>query len=116
MLFLIFGCKSKISTTISKNEIVGDYLSRDGHQYRLLLTNEEFKYWNNLGYGAEFTRGQWIIQEDKIILNSKEQNHDESIVFSLSSGRWIIFQNKTFKIGDGSLKEIGGNKIKFLKK
>ena len=117
IIILMFGCKSTNLYTISERNVIGDYISCDKNfSYRLLITNEDFKYWKHRGHGADFTQGKWKIENDKLVLQSKELDKAESLTMSLSTAHWIFFENKVFKIKKNALIETESERLKFTTK
>ena len=117
IIILLFGCKSANLYTISETNVIGDYISHDKNfSYRLLITNEDFKYWKNRGHGADFSRGNWKIENDKLVLQSKELDKAEKLTMSLSTAHWIFFESKVFKIKKNALIEIENERLKFTAK
>ncbi|WP_187263125.1 hypothetical protein [Pontibacter beigongshangensis] len=106
-LFLIlFCCKSQESISYS---VDGKYVGQGEADSRLeliLASDNGFQYWERFGYGLKYTEGTWMIENDMLVLNSRKLSENEEVIRSISSGRWITFENSKWKIKSGVLIEV----------
>lgn len=112
-LFLILlSCKNQQLTSSSVDgRFVGE--GEDHSKLELILTSDNgFQYWERLGHGSKYTEGTWKVEGDLIILNSKSLSENETAIHSLSSAKWIVFEDSRWKIRRNKLtKEDGENPV-----
>lgn len=86
---------------------------KDHSKLELILTSDNgFQYWERLGHGSKYTEGTWKVEGDLIILNSKSLSENETAIHSLSSAKWMVFEDSRWKIRRNKLtKEDGEDPI-----
>lgn len=85
-------------------------------ELRLVLKNDRsFKYWLNKEHGDEYTEGLWENKNETLILNSKTLNQSDSLIYTLSSGKWVEFKNLKFCLKKEKLTELKNGKRKLKK-
>jgi len=96
----------------------GEFIGRDKDKFkmRLVLKNDRtFKFWKNKGHGADFTEGLWKNKNDTLILNSKTLTKIDSIGFTISSAKWIEFNDLKFRLKKRKLVGLSNKKLKLKK-
>ena len=112
-LFLIlFSCKSqKLASSFVDGRFIGE--GEADSTLELILTSDNgFQYWERLGHGSKYTEGIWKLEGDVLILNSKSLSENETAIHSLSSAKWIVFEDSRWKIRRNKLtKEDGADLV-----
>jgi hypothetical protein len=97
----------------------GEYKGSDKYKFKMklvLLEDRTFKFWLNKGHGSDFTEGFWKNKNDTLILKSRAFNKTNDINFTLSSAKWIDFNELEFQLKRGKLTEFSGGNRKLKKR
>lgn len=101
------------------NLFYGEYEGKNKERFEIkLIINEDrtFRFWVYKGHSSDFTEGLWKNNDNTLILQSRNLNEDDKLIFTLSSGKWIEFNNLEFRLREGKLTELGGESRKLKKK
>ncbi|REH01138.1 hypothetical protein [Flavobacterium aquicola] len=96
----------------------GEYKGRnkDKFEMKLVLKDDRtFKFWLNKGHGSDFTEGLWKNEDDLLTLNSKILSKNDEISTTISSAKWINFNNLKFNLKKNKLIELNDQKRKLKK-
>ena len=56
----------------------------------------------------KYTEGTWKVEDDVLILNSKSLSENETASLSLSSAKWIVFDDSRWKVRHNKLTKEDG--------